>query len=191
MRSLHLALHFNLVETEGGVSPLFLGQWLNQKRGALVRAFTVLLLMLHSVVLTSVASASVLERGLPTSVSIVVNQNTTDLEIATDKDSYQVNYDTAEQRFSPLNIPFTVRSVSGNNVAYNLWVSQLTGQCEDIDTLALMVSLDGADVELGEKQRFAGIETPHLMAISFPLLPQSEFSRQCDGIASIIAELVI
>ena len=156
-----------------------------------MRAFTVLLLMFHSVILTSVASASEFVRGLPTSVSIVVNQNTTDLEIAADKDSYQVNYNTTEQRFSPLNIPFTVRSLSGNNVAYDLWVSQLTGHCDDVDILALMVSLDGADVELGEKQRFAGIETPHLMAISFPLLPQSEFSRQCDGTASIIAELVI
>lgn len=156
-----------------------------------MRAFTVILLMLHSVVLTSVASASVLERGLPTSVSIVVNQNTTDLEIAADKDSYQVNYNTAEQRFSPLNIPFTVRSLSGNNVAYDLWVSQLTGQCDDIETLELTVSLDGVVVVTGEKQRFAGIENPHLMMVSFPLLPQSEFSRQCDGTASIIAELVI
>lgn len=54
-----------------------------------------------------------------------------------------------------------------------------------------MVSLDGTDIELGEKQRFAGVENPHLMVVSFPLLPQSEFSRQCDGTASIIAELVI
>lgn len=156
-----------------------------------MRAFTVILLMLNLVALTSAASASVVERGLPTSVSIVVNQNTKDLEIVADKDSFQTIYDTVEQRFSPLSIPFTVRSVSGNNVAYDLSIAQLMGQCADVEALELIAALDGIVVELGEKQRFAGIENHHMMVVSFPLLPQSELPRQCDGTASIIAELVI
>lgn len=138
------------------------------------------------------AWAGTLERSLPVSVSILVNQSSSDLEIVADKTTFSAIYDAASQRFSPLNIPFTVRSISGQNVNYDLSMAQLAGQCDGgALSLTLLAALDGTDISLNEKRRAAGIKNSHVMEIKFPYLPQINAVQQCEGSLGIVAELAV
>ncbi|MFM5781524.1 hypothetical protein ACET8B_02065 [Aeromonas caviae] len=156
-----------------------------------MRICIVMVLMLHSIMFASAVSAVMYERPVPVSVSIVTNKDSSALEIETDNDAFQAIYDVAMKGFFPLTIPFKVRSVSGQNVNYDLFVSQLAGQCGDKSPLALTTELDGTVIQLNEKRRAAGVDNDHLIVISFPSIPQSDIEQHCDGSMSLVAELVI
>ncbi|PKQ71132.1 hypothetical protein [Aeromonas sobria] len=137
----------------------------------------------------SVSWAAQLERSLSVSAFITANQAAPGLEIVADKYIFQTSYDVSLKTFSPLTIPFSVRSVTGQNVSYDLFMSHLGGQCSG-QPLSLTVTdmLSGAPIILNEKHRFAGIENAHGVVISFPVIPQSSLSQQCEGHVGVIAE---
>lgn len=139
----------------------------------------------------SVSWAAPLERGLPVSVFITTNQGAPGLEIVADKYIFQSTYDVSLKTFVPLTIPFSVRSLTGQNVSYDLFMSQLGGQCNSQPLDLTVTSLLGEPIELEDKKRFAGIENEHGVVISFPVIPQSELSQQCEGYIGVIAEPVV
>lgn len=140
----------------------------------------------------SVAWAAPLERSLPVSVFITANQSAPGLEIDADKYIFQSTYDASTQTFSPLNIPFSVRSVNGQNVSYDLFMSHLGGQCDGVPIdLTVTALLGGGSILINEKHRFAGIENEHGAVISFPVIPQSDVTQQCEGHIGVIAEPVV
>ncbi|MBV7439413.1 hypothetical protein [Aeromonas sp. sif2416] len=140
----------------------------------------------------SVSWAAPIERSLPVSVFIVANQGTSDLEIVADKLIFQSIYDVSLKTFLPLTIPFRVRSVTGQNISYDLFMSHLGAQCDGQPLSLTVAAMVGGDpIVLNEKHRFAGIENEHGVVISFPVIPQSGLSQQCEGHIGIIAELVV
>lgn len=149
----------------------------------------VIVLILQAMLLVPVCWATTLERSLPVSVSIDVSQDSPDLEIVADKDFFLTAYDYTSQRFMPLNITFKVRSVSGQNVTYDLSITQLDGACDGATLSGMTTALDGTLVGLNEKRRSAGIENSHLLMISFPNIPQSTVEQLCEGSVGVIAEL--
>lgn len=143
-------------------------------------------------VLASFSWATQLERNLPVSVFITANQAAPGLEIVADKYIFQSVYDVSLKTFSPLNMPFSVRSVTGKNVSYDLFMSHLSGQCSDQPLSLAVTSMQGGEpILLNEKYRFAGIENEHGVVISFPVIPQSDISQQCEGHIGLIAEPVV
>lgn len=137
----------------------------------------------------SVSWAAPLERNLPVSVFITANQGAPGMEIVADKYFFQSIYDPSIQSFSPLNIPFSVRSVNGQTVTYDLFMSHLGGGCNGAPhDLTVAAMLGGGVINLDEKHRFAGIENDHGVVISFPVISQSELSQQCEGHIGVIAE---
>ncbi|MNH44505.1 hypothetical protein D3C79_1066850 [compost metagenome] len=49
----------------------------------------------------------------------------------------------------------------------------------------------GELIILNDRHLFAGIENDHGVEISFPVIPQSTLSQQCEGHVGVIAELVV
>lgn len=140
----------------------------------------------------SVSWAAPLERSLPVSVFITANQAAPGLEIVADKYIFQSTYDVSLKTFLPLTIPFSVRSVTGQNVSYDLFMSHLGGQCSGQSLSLTVTTMSGGDpIILNEKHRFAGIENDHGVVISFPVIPQSDLSQQCEGHIGVIAEPVV
>ncbi|WP_395948449.1 hypothetical protein ACFWHB_11725 [Aeromonas mytilicola subsp. aquatica] len=140
----------------------------------------------------SISWAAPLERSLPVSVFITTNQAAPGLEIVADKYIFQSVYDVSLKTFLPLIIPFSVRSVTGQNVSYDLFMSHLGGQCNDQPLSLTVTSMQGGEpIVLNEKHRFSGIENEHGVVISFPVIPQSDLSQQCEGHIGMIAEPVV
>lgn len=157
-----------------------------------MRIWITMAMIVHGMMFMSVVQAAMFERPVPVSVFIVANQGG-DLEIVADKDAFQVTYDAATAHFFPLTIPFTVRSTSGQNVNYDLFMAQLSGWCDGEPPLplAMTATLDGMDIVLNEKVRFAGVENDHQIVLSFPVVPQTDISQSCDGSMGMMAELVM
>lgn len=150
------------------------------------------MLVTCSCAFTSVSWAAPLERSLPVSVFITASQATPGLEIVADKYIFQSIYDVSLKTFSPLTIPFSVRSVTGLNVSYDLFMSHIGGQCNDQPLSLTVTSMQGGEpIILNEKYRFAGIENEHGVVISFPVIPQSDIAQQCEGHIGVIAEPVV
>ncbi|MNJ14616.1 hypothetical protein D3C77_88460 [compost metagenome] len=136
--------------------------------------------------------AAKLERSLPVSVFITTNHDAFGLEIIADKYIYQSTYDVSNKTFSPLTIPFKVRSTNGQNVSYDLFMSHLGGQCDGrLLNLTITEMIGGEPIVLNEKHRFAGIENEHGVVISFPVIAQSGVSQNCEGHVGVIAEPVV
>lgn len=130
-----------------------------------------------------------LERDLPVSVFITANQDGSGLEIVADKYNFISVYDISTKSFFPLNIPFSVRSLNGQNVSYDLFMSHLGGQCAGKPYSLTVIPMTGGEpVVLNEKYQFAGIENDHGVVVYFPLIPQLELSQQCEGFIGFIAE---
>lgn len=153
------------------------------------RGLCVILLLLLMV--SPIASSAPMERIIPVSVNIVTNQHTLDLEIVASKNSFLLTYGVASQQFLPLNIPFKVKSLGGLLVSYNLSLSQLGGRCDENTSLVPTAMLDGTDVRVDQLRRFDGVVNEHVLTLSFPLLPQMDFTLQCEGYVGVVAELVI
>lgn len=133
-----------------------------------------------------------LERSLPVSVFITANQASPGLEIVAEKHIFQSVYDVSLQTMSPLNIPFSVRSLTGQNVSYDLFMSHLAGQCSGQPLNLTVTSMSsGEPIILNERHRFAGIENEHGVVISFPAISQTVESQQCEGHIGVIAEPVV
>lgn len=142
--------------------------------------------------LAFVVQASKLERNLPVSLFITANQGTPGLEIVADEHVFQLVYDNTLQTFSPLYIPFSVRSPSGQNVTYDLFMSQQGGRCDGTPHDLIVVSKVGGETIIqGEKYRFAGIKNEHGVVISFPVITQTDYVKLCEGHIGVIAELVV
>lgn len=140
----------------------------------------------------TVSWAATLERSLPVSVWINANQGASGLEIVADNYMLQANYDASIDTFSPLPISFRVRSVSGQSIAYDLFMSQLGGRCDgQPHVLTVTSKVGGESILLNEKHRFAGVENEHGVVISFPVIPQSDVAQQCEGYIGVIAELFV
>lgn len=138
------------------------------------------------------AWAAPLERNLSVSVFITANQGSSGLEIVVDKYTYQAMYDVSTKTFAPLNIPFNVRSIDGQNISYDLFMSHLGGQCDNQALSLTVTAMQGGDpILLDEKHRFAGIDNKHGVVISFPEIPQSDLTQLCEGHIGVIAEPVV
>lgn len=142
-------------------------------------------------IVAPIASSAPMERIVPVSVNIVTNQHTLDLEIIANKNSFLLTYSIVSQKFLPINIPFKVKSLSGLLVTYNLSLSQLGGRCDENTSLVPTAMLDGADMMVEQLRRFDGVVNEHVLTLSFPLLPQMDFTLQCEGYVGVVAELVI
>ncbi|WP_421187453.1 hypothetical protein [Aeromonas enteropelogenes] len=140
---------------------------------------------------SSTVGAASLERAMPVAVNIVTNQGTSDLEIVANKINFLIAYDVSTQQFTPLNIPFKVRSVSGSVVDYGLKVSTLSGLCDDGSPLVPAPELDGQTVEVNTQYAFTGAENNHVLTLSFPYLSQINVAQQCEGFVGVVAGLTI
>lgn len=152
----------------------------------------VALMVLFFCASSSVICAASIERSLPVSTFITANETSSQLEFFADKYIFQSEYDFSQQTFYPLTIAFGVRSVNGQSISYDLFMSHLGAQC-DGESLAVNVVtvFDGEQVVLNEKHRFAGVENDHDIVLLFPAIPQSGTSRQCRGHIGFIAEMVV
>jgi len=131
------------------------------------------------------------ERSLPVSVFITANQASPGLEIVADNYVFQSVYDQSLQTMSPLSIPFRVRSLTGQNVKYELVMSHLAGHCGGQPLNLTVTSMfTGDPIILNVGHEFAGIENDHGVVISFPTIPQTDLSQQCEGHIGVIAEIV-
>lgn len=152
----------------------------------------IVIAVLVSCFCSAMAWAAPLERSLPVSVFITANQSAPGLEIVADKYIFQSMYAPSEQTFSPLNIPFRVRSANGQNTTYDLFMSHLGGQCDGTPHNLTVAAISTGDaIILNEKHRFAGVENEHGVVISFPVIPQSDVTQQCEGHIGVIAEPVV
>lgn len=131
-----------------------------------------------------------MEKTLNVSVNIIAQQTGGQLEIETTKSHFLAQYIVQEQRFSPLEIPFTVRSISGSNVNYSLAIDSIAGRCAGND-ISLTSTLDGAAIAIHDKRPYTGTDVPHSLVVDFPVLPQLTQTFFCEGHVSIVAELII
>lgn len=131
-----------------------------------------------------------MEKTLNVSINIIAQQAGGQLEIETVNNHFLARYIVQEQRFSPLEIPFNVRSISGLNVNYSLSIGSMAGRCAGNEIL-LTSNLDGMPIAINDKRQYSGTDVPHSLVIDFPILPQLTQTFFCEGHVSIVTELII
>ncbi|PPA27880.1 hypothetical protein C3737_22090 [Aeromonas jandaei] len=131
-----------------------------------------------------------IERNLPVSAFITVNQASSQLEFFADKYIFNSVYDMSQKTFYPLTIPFGVRSVNGENVSYDIYMSHLGAQCDGGAINVSVFSSGGGEVILNKKYRFAGVQNNHDVVLYFPVIAPGGTQKQCQGHVGFIAESV-
>lgn len=140
--------------------------------------------------------AAPLERVLDVSVNVVVNSASAQLEVVAPRTDFLVVYLSSLGTFQPLDIPFTVRHLDGAHHNYELTLAQLGGQCSvsggAVSRLTPSARLDGQLFDaLSPGHGVANPEQAHVLTLTFPDIPQAAVSQMCDGVAAVVAAVIV
>lgn len=142
------------------------------------------------------AAAAPQIKVLDVSVNVVVDGPSAQLEIVAPRTDFLVVYLSSQQTFQPLDIPFTVRRLDGAYHNYELTLAQLGGQCAVSggggSPLTLSAHLDGREFDASNSGHgTAAPEQAHVLTLTFPSISQATVSQVCDGVAAVVASVVI
>lgn len=130
--------------------------------------------------------------------TIDISKNSGGVEISTRNLNFTTSYLKDKKVLEDINIPFTVKSSTDENISYNLKLIKSNHMCslkkENNETFTVDLQLDGEGFSSGKSVKvFPAVhEREHRLNISFPEeIEQMDQEQTCSGTVTIEAEIIL